>query len=329
MRADPPGLPECAKPCFKPAVEATGCPQSDNACICDSQIYWQRMLSCTFMGCRFEDNAALLDFGLTFCNRKRTSTNSAQRLDGAGKPSDTSTALPSTSVAIVQPESFPSPVESVYTPPPEPLYTSPASSSSILPPTTTFAPAPAPAPSPTTFEVVYPVFSSSASELSSPSEDSPKLVATDGTSSTTLVESSTSTASPSTSTFARETTSSVEVTKVHTSSTAAVAPPPEDPTTPAVSQETPTKAVPSGQFTVEQPSSKTESSNSDILVIQTANPSTGAAKGQVTDAPARTSAPPAATADEPSSASAGALHLFNQSSFASFLLCLLALFFVF
>ncbi|KAK6359263.1 hypothetical protein TWF696_000426 [Orbilia brochopaga] len=321
MRADLPDLPVCAEPCFREAVASTGCSPEDRTCVCDSNTFWQTALSCVVQSqCKSSDVSGLLKFGVAYCDRKRTGTNTAQRLGGAGKQSDTSAALsPATSVETVEPASLPSP-EPAYTPPPEPvyIYTTSTPSSPISPPP--YTPAPAPAPSPATFQVLSSVSSSVSLEPSPVTEDAsaPELhVATTLPVSTTLVESissSTSIASPSTSTFAQETTSSVKIAKVTTSSIiAAVAPSPEDSTTPVVSQ---------------QPSSETDGPGSDIFVIQTANPSTRTAKGQVTDTPAKTSAPPVATADESSSASVGTLRTLNHSIFASFVVCLLAIFFL-
>ncbi|KAF3927465.1 hypothetical protein ABW21_db0208706 [Orbilia brochopaga] len=279
--------------------------------------------------CAKQNNTGLLNFGVTFCNRKRTSTSTAQRLGGAGKQSDISAALSPTSVVeTVEPTPQPNQTPTDM-PPGEPVYPTSTPSLSISSLSSTFAPIAAP--SPVNVQIVSSVSPSTPDQPTSSLEEFPELhVATSAPSSAPVVASSTFIASTSTSTFARETTSSVQIAKVPISSTAAhaVAPSSEDSTTAVISEQISTTSVPPRQFNVEEPSSKTEGSSSDILVIQTANPTTGTAKGQVTDAPAKTSAPPTATADEPSSASASAMHMFNQASFASFLVCLLALFFL-
>ncbi|KAF3098863.1 hypothetical protein TWF102_005915 [Orbilia oligospora] len=83
--------------------------------------------------------------------------------------------------------------------------------------------------------------------------------------------------------------------------------------------------TPSGLFSVES-NSKLDGSNTELVVIQTADPTPPRnTQPPATTAPGSTFAPPTPTADEPSSASAITLHMFGRSSFNSFVVCLLAL----
>ncbi|KAF3942008.1 hypothetical protein ABW19_dt0205101 [Dactylella cylindrospora] len=90
-----------------------------------------------------------------------------------------------------------------------------------------------------------------------------------------------------------------------------------------------TKPIPSGQFTIAPPPA-TEDPDTQTVAIQTvnANPQT-TLRAQTNPLAESSSAPPTPTADEPSSASASALHMFNQNSFNSFILCLITLLIVF
>ncbi|KAK6500969.1 hypothetical protein TWF506_003727 [Arthrobotrys conoides] len=244
--------------------------------------------------------SGLLSYGLEFCSR--SGVNSAQRLNiGFGKSasggSDDDTSASSASAAPVKP-----------TPNPEPEA---ISSADPIP-------------------VVTATVSTSITEVPPVAENTPTIEPTiqDGVPTPVSVEPTTLiVVSTTTSAQVVETTSSVlesiPSTKIGPSESLEI-----EFSSISLPTETTKSRTPSGWFSLES-SSKLDTSNTDLVVIQTADPVPTNTRSAATTAPESTSAPPTPTADEPSSASASVLHMFGQGSFNSFVLCLLALFFVF
>ncbi|KAK6528532.1 hypothetical protein TWF281_009773 [Arthrobotrys megalospora] len=220
---------------------------------------------------------------------QRTGVNSAQRLGGVGKSASGGGGDDDASVSTSA-----TPVEPTSAPEPEPI-----SSEDPIPPVV-------------------------SSTVAPPIVDD-----------TTAIES---TAPPAPTTFiVVSTTAPISVTEIASStleislsSTSIEVPPEVESTSIPVPTPTTRSRTPSLQFTVESTSQK-DDTNTEPVVIQTADPISSSRNTQAaaTTALESTSAPPTPTVDAPSSAAASALHMFGQSSFNSFILCLVALFFVF
>ncbi|EWC48941.1 hypothetical protein DRE_00246 [Drechslerella stenobrocha 248] len=305
-------LPLCAQTCFLAAVDASGCEQGDSTCICDSQLFYEKVLPCVVVnsGCKYADVQNILGFAVAFC--KRTVSSSSEnpgrvRIQTSGSQ-PASSAAPAQSVETTH----------MYMPSPEPTSTptEPALAPTLEPPLTA---------SQTTSILHLAPVSIPAPESSHGVAHRPELASSTEPPQITTVEAATTL----TSSFTRRSSSSVGVVEAQLSSAPAVTLSSEDSPTSAISELTSTARAPSSTDIAEPQGSKPQDPSSDVFVIQTANPRTGAVQSQVTDAPAEKSAPPAATADEQSSASASALHIFSQGSFDLFLLCLFVLFLVY
>ncbi|KAK6345693.1 hypothetical protein TWF718_007602 [Orbilia javanica] len=299
-RAEP---PSCIRNCLPDAVSATGCLPENATCICDSQAFYESLLPCVLINCGYADVSGLLSYGLEFC--KRTGVNSAQRLSsGFGKPAssgggDDDALVPTSSLAA-------------------PLEPTPAPGSETI---SSVDPAPVVASSTSTtvakesLSVEDTLTPGSTSQTGAPipvlAEPTTSLIVST-TALARLVETTSLDSKAAVSTTYIETPESLEL----------------EPTSSSASVSTASTRIAPGLFTIET-SSKVKDSNTELVVIQTAEPTPKSIESPATTAPESTSAPPTPTLDEPSSASASVLHTFGQSSFNSFILCLFALLFLF
>lgn len=297
-------LPACIEDCLPAAVGATRCPSTNATCICDSQAFYESLLPCVLINCGYADVSGLLSYGLEFC--KITGVNSAQRLSigfgksasGGGDGDDDASVSTSSPAAPVEPTPAPEP-EAISSADPIPIVASSMSTSvTEIPPIVGNTPTVEPAPQTET-------------PIPAPVELATRVVVSI-TTPTEVAETTSSVPELSVSSTQVESPESLEV----------------EPASSSASTPTARSRTLSGLFTVES-SSSVDDSNTELVVIQTTDPTPKNTMPPVTTAPESTSAPPTPTADEPSSASASPLHMFGQSSFNSFILCLFALLFFF
>ncbi|KAK6360123.1 hypothetical protein TWF730_006276 [Orbilia blumenaviensis] len=292
-RAEPPA---CIAACLPGAVGASGCPEDNAPCICASQTFYESLLPCVLINCGYADVSGLLTYGVEFC--QRAGVNSAQRLSAFGKSagvgSEGDDASVSTSVAPVEPTPAPEPEKIPSADPIPTIAPSEPNTITEAPATVEHTPTMEPTAKTGTKDPVVPstfVVVSTTTSLESVAETTALSV---GTSiSSTPIEPSESSG-----------TSDIVL---HTLTTRS--------------------RTQSGVFTVVT-SSKVDGSDTELVFIQTTDPTPRNTQPIVTTAPDSTSALPVPTADAPSSASTNAQHMFSPLNINSSILCLVALFFV-